>query len=341
MRKLAPQVSYETASQLLSYDPDSGDLLWKKDNRRAKAGKPAGCPTPDGYLVVTLNGAKIRGQYLAWLLHYGEWPRTTVRMRSTFGLDPRDPAVRNARQDISIDNLVLADTVLSDSPAAKRYRHYASERRRTREQYERDAAMRAVSNYRNVEFDPAANLWLVRQLFPLTTERSPTYDMVRASAAILGTYPDLVSAEMAAQDIYANREYLTDPITGKDKIPPPLPPGVGQLTAGPLGPDLADLHDKLAYAPADGILIWRKGPKQYQNAAVPTTGRTSYVPYLTWRLPAHSLAFFLTNGVWPLRGTIWPYDGNWRNIQLANLLYKHAGVTKYPIGPLANKEPQP
>ncbi len=340
MKKVVPQVSYETAAELLSYNPNTGDLRWRKNNRRAKAGELAGCRTADGYVTVTINGAKIRGHYLAWLLHYGEWPRCPLRMRSAIGLDPLDPRLLDARQDLSIDNLVLADTRLSDKPAAVRYRHYSAERRRNREAYERNLALRTQSHFRNVEFDPARNAWVVTELFSPYEERSPTYEMNRREADIIAVYPDLRSAETAAQDLYANREYLTDPVTGKDLTPPPLPPGVGQLTAGPLGPDLADLHDRLAYAPGDGVLIWRKGPKRYQNAAIPTTGRTSYVPYLTWRLPAHSLAFFLYHGVWPLRGTIQPYDGNWRNIRLDNLMYRHAEITEYPMNPVRRVRPE-
>lgn len=340
MRKITPQVSYETAAELLDYDPDTGSLTWRKDNRRAKAGKPAGCTTSDGYTTVTINGAKIRGQYLAWLLHHGEWPRAPLRMRSAIGLEPDDPALVTARCNLSINNLALADTLLSDTASAVKYRHYAAERRRTREEYERSKALRTRSSFRNVDFDLARNAWVVKTLFSIAEERSPEYDMKLKSAPILSVHDDLVSAETVASDLYANRDFLTD-MDGKDKIPFPLPPGVGQRTAGPMGPDLADLHMRLAYAPGDGLLIWRNGPKRYQNAAVPTTGRTSFVPYLTWRLPAHSLAFFLTHGVWPLRGTIQPYDGDWRNIRRDNLMYKHVGITQFPIGPMANKVPKP
>lgn len=331
MRSLVPQIAYNTAVEALSYDPESGALTWREDGRRVRAGDHAGTLTRDGYLTVTIGGKKIRGQYLAWLLHYGEWPRGPLRLKSAIGIDPHDDRQLAARSDLRIDNIIPASDVLSDTPAATRYRHYAAERRRMKDIYERGLAGQAQSSYSNVEFDYAIDKWVVKQLLSKPEERSPRAAILMEKCDILSVHPNQESAERAALDLHMNREFLSTS-EGNDKIPQPLPPGIGEATAGPLGPTLTDLHLRLAYTEKDGILIWRNGAKRYQNAAVPTTGRTSYVPYMSWRLPAHSVAFFLHNGIWPLRGEIAPYDGNWRNIRITNLMYKHANVlAPYPL----------
>lgn len=230
-----------------------------------------------------------------------------------------------------MSNIVLADDMLSDTPAAERYRAYVKEQRRIRAAYENDLACRTRTNYANVTYDAKNRLWLVRELVNAYEERSPLH--IIDDQPVLSTHATLHDAEKAAAALHSARAFLADLATGKDKAPEPLPPGVGQTTAGPLGPDLSDLHARIAYDWNGGRLIWRNGPNRYQDAPIPTTGRTSYIPFLSWRLPAHAVAFLLAHGVWPTRGTISPRDGNWRNLVLSNWSYIHDAVTRYPLEP--------
>ena len=57
----------------LSYNPVSGVLRWLNGPR---AGKVAGCICEStGYIHVKLNGFQYLAHRLAWLHHYGEWPK--------------------------------------------------------------------------------------------------------------------------------------------------------------------------------------------------------------------------------------------------------------------------
>jgi hypothetical protein len=95
-------LSVETLSDVLSYDPATGDFTWKVSiNSRAKVGKPAGVwqlmQNGKEYLSVTYQGRKFSGAQIAWLLHYGEWPD-----RSVFYID-------GDTKNLKISNLKMAE----------------------------------------------------------------------------------------------------------------------------------------------------------------------------------------------------------------------------------------
>lgn len=63
----------DLVSGLLSYDPETGELRWKRSAGKAKIGSVAGC-NAQGYTLVGVNGRLYKAHRLAWLLHYGESP---------------------------------------------------------------------------------------------------------------------------------------------------------------------------------------------------------------------------------------------------------------------------
>ncbi|AAP58684.1 17R [Xanthomonas phage Xp10] len=69
-------LTFEEASKLLAYDPDTGELRWKvANNNRVKVGSVAGSvDTATGYIRVMLHGKLYQAHRLAWLLHHGSWP---------------------------------------------------------------------------------------------------------------------------------------------------------------------------------------------------------------------------------------------------------------------------
>jgi len=68
-------LSYELASSLLNYDPDTGIISWKAvSGARTKIGMPAGSKQPNGYLRISVNKNRFLAHRLAWLLYYKEWP---------------------------------------------------------------------------------------------------------------------------------------------------------------------------------------------------------------------------------------------------------------------------
>jgi hypothetical protein len=61
--------------EALAYDPDTGELTWRAGRRgRRGAGGRAGAFDPRGYVIVTLDGRKLYGHRLAWVLYHGEDP---------------------------------------------------------------------------------------------------------------------------------------------------------------------------------------------------------------------------------------------------------------------------
>ena len=84
-------ITHGMVEELLSYDPETGILTWKKRGGKRKrfAGKEAGCVGKDGYIKVKLLSQNLLAHRLAWLLSYGRWP--------TGGLDHKDRNKTNNR----------------------------------------------------------------------------------------------------------------------------------------------------------------------------------------------------------------------------------------------------
>jgi hypothetical protein len=78
-KKPKPCPPFELVNQYISYDPTTGELRRKIDSANGKykkgelAGGPHGKPG-EQYWRVWINGQAIRGNRLAWLLHYKEDP---------------------------------------------------------------------------------------------------------------------------------------------------------------------------------------------------------------------------------------------------------------------------
>lgn len=71
-------LTYERASELLSYDPEEGTLVWKIRRGCRAAGKRAGnvWTGPSGYQrrYVRIDGQVYMEHRVAWLLHHRVWP---------------------------------------------------------------------------------------------------------------------------------------------------------------------------------------------------------------------------------------------------------------------------
>lgn len=65
----------------LSYDPDTGDLIWLVSVGSVKAGTIAGVLDHEGYRSIQYQGKKYRAASIAWYKIYGYWPK---------GIDHRD-----------------------------------------------------------------------------------------------------------------------------------------------------------------------------------------------------------------------------------------------------------
>ena len=69
------KITFERASEVLAYCPDTGELRWKIGRAGVCAGELAGTVTSQGYLQICIDYAQHRGHRLAWLLMTGQMPR--------------------------------------------------------------------------------------------------------------------------------------------------------------------------------------------------------------------------------------------------------------------------
>ena len=110
-------LTFEVASKLWNYDPDNGLLQWKERDRdqftsenrwlkfnESKAGTVCGTKTKRGYLVTGFDGSQYYVHRIAWLLHYGEWPRDSVDHINRDKTDNRIVNLRNVSPAINTRN---------------------------------------------------------------------------------------------------------------------------------------------------------------------------------------------------------------------------------------------
>lgn len=68
-------LTFAKASELLTYDPETGLLTWKvKTGARVRIGEQAGKTNNKGYRAIGIDRKLYSGHRLAWLLIHGEWP---------------------------------------------------------------------------------------------------------------------------------------------------------------------------------------------------------------------------------------------------------------------------
>lgn len=67
-------ITYEEASELFDYDPETGIITNKFVRSNSLAGNEAGGDNGRGYKVICVNYKKYKSHRMAWLLYYKEWP---------------------------------------------------------------------------------------------------------------------------------------------------------------------------------------------------------------------------------------------------------------------------
>lgn len=122
-------LTFDQYAEQMAYDPDTGVFTWKQArSRRYKAGMKIGnvksrqdkYGVMRDYLYIGLFGQQVPAARVAWLLHYGEWPKGHVLFK--------DGETMNLR----IDNLREAEypTVIMDKPGRARYKMPAEQQRK-------------------------------------------------------------------------------------------------------------------------------------------------------------------------------------------------------------------
>lgn len=99
-------VAHEKLKQLLDYSPQTGELYWKVNRHRAKAGTRAGYPANKGYRRVTICNNEYGEHRVIWYWMTGESP--------TLEIDHKD----GDRANNKWDNLRLATGVQNSANSA-------------------------------------------------------------------------------------------------------------------------------------------------------------------------------------------------------------------------------
>ena len=72
--KAKPLPRLERLNELLTYDAETGGLVWKMNRRNAKAGTQAGFLHANGYIMITIDYKQWRAHRIIWLMVYGSEP---------------------------------------------------------------------------------------------------------------------------------------------------------------------------------------------------------------------------------------------------------------------------
>ncbi|MEN6608596.1 MAG: endonuclease VII domain-containing protein [Bryobacteraceae bacterium] len=125
-------LSVDRVREMLSYDPDTGIIVWAKSPaRNVYAGEPAGCLKATrkdkngkavSYSYIRLDGNNIPAARIAWTLHHGEWPtgRILFEDNNPLNLKANNLAVSNSLKENSGD--------LDHSDRAERLKYYKDHR---------------------------------------------------------------------------------------------------------------------------------------------------------------------------------------------------------------------
>lgn len=95
-------LTHDLAMEYLAYNPDTGEILRsKKTSPKTHVGQDACGMHSSGYLRVTVLGHRELAHRVAWLLHYGEWPKNKIDHRNG---NRKDNRIRNLRESTTAEN---------------------------------------------------------------------------------------------------------------------------------------------------------------------------------------------------------------------------------------------
>lgn len=100
--------SLDRVEALLSYNRKTGVLTWKVSRGSVKAGKIAGCPNADGYLMVGIDGIVYYAHQIVWLILYKIWPTHEIDHKNGNKANNKPKNIRRATFSQNITNKGLS-----------------------------------------------------------------------------------------------------------------------------------------------------------------------------------------------------------------------------------------
>ncbi len=96
------EITAESFRKAFSYDAESG-VIYRIVDRLSRAIEPQPATSTDsyGYIRVCLNRRMFKAHRVAWLLHYGEWPKGEI---DHINLDRTDNRISNLRDCSRVEN---------------------------------------------------------------------------------------------------------------------------------------------------------------------------------------------------------------------------------------------
>jgi len=89
-------LSVSDLADVLSYDPETGGLLWtKRVSNNVFAGMKAGVVNGQGYVVFQYRKVQLQAHRVAWALHCGNWPVAGI---DHINGDRSDNRIKNLRE---------------------------------------------------------------------------------------------------------------------------------------------------------------------------------------------------------------------------------------------------
>ena len=105
MTKKDVRVTVDRLRELLTYQPETGILVWRVKYGNVDAGSVAGTLSSTGYLTVGIDGEKFRVHRVAWALWTGKWPVQTIDHIDGNRANNRAENLRCVSQSVNMQNI--------------------------------------------------------------------------------------------------------------------------------------------------------------------------------------------------------------------------------------------
>lgn len=98
-------ITQKRLRELLHYDEQTGQFIWRVSHPRAPAGAIAGAKDHYGYVVIRLDKVLYKAHRLAWLYMHGEWPAKNLDHINQIKSDNRICNLRAVDQSVNMHNV--------------------------------------------------------------------------------------------------------------------------------------------------------------------------------------------------------------------------------------------